>query len=213
MVMSKESVSDYESNYWVMAKITEPKYEAESRWVAAERLIIEHKLAHHRRWFKTASSPKLGVFSREDWHEYAHELDRYEHKLAAYAQSVKDRGVLPVKFAVYNNSDQTDRTIRIKVDVHYGRVDTKKTPPARPTRIDAQPAHAKLSLPRIVDDFRRRDIRIKPHTIEAEFSKLGPHDGATLINQLVHVHCGPETRVRFEIRSDNVAHESGDVEI
>jgi hypothetical protein len=67
-----------------------------------------------------------------------------------------------------------------------------------------------LQLP---SGFARTGIKITAHEVKADFSTLDSHDGATLINQIVHVHCGPDTQVFYEIRSKNVVRESGEVDL
>lgn len=212
MVMHKNHPKR-EPHYMVMAKVMEPDYAAEARYLAAERAYVERELAKKRHWIQNAvAATGLGVLTRDDWKHYKHELDKYESKLADYAEEVR-LGVLPVKFAVYNDHDRADRNIHTSISVTSGRVDAKRTPPSRPDRIDAiKRMKLKIKLPK-PGEFSRSNIEISTHKLAAQFSLLGPHDGAVLINQLVHIHCGPETEVEYVVSSQNVHEELGDVSL
>ena len=211
--MHKERPVEVEPHYWVMAKLFEPKYEDEWKFLRAERKVVERKLAEKpSAVLRQLSIPGLGILQRRDWQRYGRALDHYEHQLKLYADEVAD-GVLPVKFLAYNRDNRSDKRVHVRVSVQDGRVDTKKKVPERPERIDGngKPA-AKWKWPKI-GRFSRSGISITGHTVTAEFSGLGSHDGAVLVNQLLHIHCGPDTEVTYELRSRNVLHETGDVEI
>jgi len=198
-----------EPNYYVIAQLCEPKYEAEWKYLQTEKAFVKRKLASRGRW-RWVSLPALGVFSAADWRKYGHELDSYAKRLHRYAEDVEE-GVLPVKFAVYNRAARPDGQVRVAVHVEGGRIDERLQAPARPARLDAgAKPWPKLLLPG--RGFARSGISITKHSVAAELSQLGGRDGARLIKQLLHVHCGPETQITYEIASRNVAHETGEVE-
>ncbi len=210
MVMHEEKIDASEPQYVVAAKLCEPNYKAELKYLRAEMAFVERRLSAPSNVWSWLSIPTLGIFKREDWRKYHRTLDHYGKQLDEYAQSVKD-GVLPVKFAVYNTSKRPDKRILVKVHAEEGRFDVKKQPPARPSRMDpAGHTGTKLSLV-WPSGFLRRKILLDAHTVQAELSALEGHDGAVLVNQLVHVHCGPDTTVTYDLSSLNVAHESGEV--
>lgn len=196
-----------EPQYWVMAEVCEPDYEAEMKFIEAELKFVKRKMTKRRQ----LSVPAWGFFGRDDWRRYAHELERYEQHLAKYCEEV-EAGLLPVKFTVYNAAELADTGVHIKVKVADGRIDEAKKVPVRPTRLDAGGKPLKFKLPRL-SGFSRSGIKITPHAVHVRFSALGPQDGAVLINQTVHLHCEPETAVVYQISSRNVAHEVGDVEL
>jgi hypothetical protein len=197
--------------YSVTAKLCEPDYKAEFKYLRTELAFVERKLAEKRSAFlRRLSVPGLGIFRYEDWRKYHHALELYQKQLKRYEEEVV-LGVLPVKFGVYNDAERTDRLVDVRIQVQNGRVDDKRKPPARPERMDGGSGHGlKLVWPR-EGGFSRTKIKVSGHEVSAEFSVLGAHDGATLINQLVHVHCGPDTHVGYEVHSKNVAHERGEV--
>lgn len=214
MVVHKENPVPEEPQYIVAAELCEPDYKAEFRYLRAEMAFVQRKLAEPRKGFLARLSlPGLGIFRHEDWRKYHHTLEHYGKQLEDYSEAVV-KGVLPVKFAVYNASGEPDERVAACVRVKNGRMDSKKKPPARPERMDGKQraSQLKLSWP-MMTGFVRRKIKMTEHEISAEFSALEAHDGATLINQLVHVHCGPDTEVVYEIRSKNVPHETGEVEL
>lgn len=191
-----------------MAQVIEPDYELEKRYLKAELAFAKRKLATTRHSWP--SWPNLGILARQDWQHYAHKLETYEHQLDKYAQAVQE-GVLPVKFAVYNPTKHADNSVHVKVKIANGTISQTKQPPSRPERIDKGGHNLpKLTIPKITS-FRRTGVRITEHTISAELSQLNACDGATLVNQLLHVNCGPDTRVSFEISSYNMPHEQGEV--
>lgn len=210
MVMHEHEAGTGDPQYWVVAKVCEPDYDAELRYLDMELAFVGRKLAkRHHGW---PSLPNLGFFTHHDWKDYEHRLKKYAHQLDAYAEDVED-GWLPVKFAVYNASGAPDHQIKVKVKVAAGTVSQSRQLPDRPDRLDAgSRPWLKLKLPPF-NGFSRRNIKITPHGVAAEFSQLHKGDGATLVNQIVHVHCGPDTHVTYELQSRNVAHETGDVEL
>ncbi len=203
----KHNEPEHGRHYLVMAQVCEPKYGDEMKFVAAEKALVARKLAAAR----GISLPKLGFYGQDDWKRYEHQLEKYARQLEEYEEDV-DGGILPVKFAVYNDAEFSDRGIHVTVKVKGGRVDSVKKPPERPERLDGgRKPWPKLTLPK--PGFSRRNVRITPHAVSVVLSNLHAEDGAVLVNQLVHVHCGPETTVHYEVMSHNVAHETGDVEI
>lgn len=194
-----------------MAELSEPKYGDEWKFLAAELDYVD-RMAHTKRPLAKLSWPSVGIFSRKDWRHYEHELRQYAHKLDKYAKAVDD-GVLPVRFSVYNNADADDRNIQVNLKVVHGRVDFTRKAPERPARLDARPKPWKLKLPPLGLSFSRRNIKLTAHGASAELSALGPHDGAALVNQLLHIHCTAETKMTYELSSRNVQHETGHVEL
>jgi hypothetical protein len=200
-------------NYSVMAKLCEPDYAAEYKYLRTEMAFVERKLTERRPAFlRWVSAPGLGIFRHEDWRKYHHSLDHYGKQLKKYSEEVI-AGVLPVKFAVYNAGERADHEVAVRVHVKSGRVDEKRKAPARPDRLDGSgSAWPKLKWPELTG-FARTKIKVTAHGVAAELSMLHSHDGAVLVNQLVHVHCEPDTRVTYEVRSRNVKHETGDVDL
>jgi hypothetical protein len=199
--------------YWVTAKVTEPDYEVEYKFLAAERAFVDRRVeALSRTGWGKVSMPALGIFGRKDWKAYAHALTKYDKELQEYANSVYE-GLLPVKFVVYNASEHHDAHIRAAVKVTDGKVDLDKKPPARPARLDGR---SKGSLPKLKwgwPTFVRSNVKMTPHHLSANFSGLGAEDAADLLNKLVHLHVHPDTRVEYEVSSRNVPHEHGEVEL
>jgi len=212
MVKHKKKPDDEKSHYWVMAKLCEPKYESELAFVRtevafAERKIVERKASLFREW----SLPAAGFFHHKAWRKYVSALEHYANLLEKYRGEVAG-GVLPVKFVVHNQAEINDERVKVGVHVKNGRVDTDKKAPERPERLDGRGKPNKFSWPKL-SGFSRGGIKITAHTVVAEFSTLGPSDGAVLVNQLVHVHTEPDTLISYQISSRNVAHETGEVEI
>jgi hypothetical protein len=201
------------SNYWIMAELKEPDYEAEAKYLAAELKYVERML-HSKavQGLGQISLPSLGIFGHKDWRHYEHELRGYAQKLQKYARGVEE-GVLPVKFSVYNNTESTDSDVTVKLKVANGRVDELRKVPKRPARLDAHAKPWKPKFPPLGLTFSRSQIKITAHGVGAKLSALGPHDGAALVNQVVHIHCSPETEVTYAVTSRNVEHETGAVEI
>ena len=208
--MYKHTSEPAESQYWVTATVNEPKYETEWRFIEAEQAFVERKLAQ-RRPLKKLAVPALGIFARKDWQHYHHELESYGHKLEKYQAEV-EAGVLPVKFSVYNRAASVDHEIKVELTVTDGRIDKTKKAPVRPDRLDKRDKPWALKLP-VLGSFSRKHIKITAHGIGAELSLLGAHDGAMLVNQLLHIHCGPDTEVAYELASHNVVREAGSVEV
>ena len=197
------------TRYVVVAKLCEPDYKAERTYLRAELAFVERKLSEgrHLEWI---GLHKLGVLRHEDWQKYHRSLIHYGRALDDYAEAVKD-GVLPVKFSVGNSSREPDKKVNVRVHVIHGRVDAKRKPPTRPDRVDGSKKGSLLAKWPKITEFSRRGIQVTPHVVSAELSSLHGHDAAVLINQLVHVHCGPDTDVTYEIHSANVADETGAV--
>ena len=206
MVMHKKHL-EFQPHYWVLAHVHEPDYVTELKFIGAELAVIEHKLGKAN----TISLPKLGFFSHANWRWYAHRLEDYQEALMHYRDDVAG-GVLPVKFIVHNSGDLPDSGIYVKVKLTNGKIDEKKKVPERPERLDGGGKPWKFKLPKL-EGFARDGVKITPHTVVARFSGLKAHDGAVLVNQLVHVHCTEETNVLFQISSRNVPHETGLVEL
>ncbi|HVQ43978.1 MAG TPA: hypothetical protein VMT30_03350 [Candidatus Saccharimonadia bacterium] len=199
-----------EPHYLVLAQLCEPNYKAERKFLDAEMAYVERKLDEMRHGWRP-SVPSLGFFSRNDWHKYAHELATYDRQLEHYAAEV-DEGVVPVRFSVINEAEVADTNVHVAVNVKGGRIDAAKKPPARPARLDGSgKGWPKLAVPR--PGFSRRAISIKPHTVGAVLSNLGGRDGVGLVNETLHLHLGPDTEVSYVIMSQNVAHETGEVEL
>jgi hypothetical protein len=212
MVMHKKSHAAEEPHFWVMASMSEPKYETEWKFLAAEQAYVRNKLAEGRpRGLGDVSIPALGFFSHKDWRKYAHQLDKYAEKLADYADDVK-HGVLPVKFSVFNNAGTSAQGVAVHIKVADGRLDEHKKAPERPVRLDGRGKAAKFKLPAL-SGFTRSGITITAHKVSAELSVLAAHDGAAVVNQVLHVHCGPDTLVTYELASRNGVREAGEVEI
>jgi hypothetical protein len=210
MVTDLQKTTQPTSRYDVVAKLCEPDYKAERRFIRTELAFVKKKLAEGPR-LEWIGLHKLGALRHQDWQDYHRALLHYDKQMDDYAEAVKD-GVLPVKFDVYNDSKEPDKQIYVRVHVIHGKIDSKRQPPARPKRIDSNKGTSlALKWPKS-GDFSRTNIKITPHVVSAEFSALGAHDAAVLINQLVHVHCGPDTDVVYEVHSNNVADETGDVE-
>jgi hypothetical protein len=209
----KAAHQDADPVYWVAAKVCEPEYESERKFLVAETAFVERKRVEaSRRFLKWLSLPSWGIYGQKDWRNYEHKLDEYGRDLQNYAEDVEG-GVLPVKFAVYNGAKAADVQIRVAVKVEDGRVDTLRKPPERPTRLDGLPKPIlKLGLPKF-QGFTRRHIKISDHKIAADLSGLGADDAAMLVNQLVHIHCGPDTQVTYEVSSKNIPRETGEVEL
>ena len=206
MVMHKQHELG-EAHYWVSAHVTEPNYVSELKFIDAEMGIIEIKLAQRN----TISIQKWGFFSHQDWRRYAHKLKAYHEQLIQYRLDVEE-GMLPVKFTVYNSAELPDTGIYVKVKITNGRVyDTKKVPD-RPARLDTRGKPWRIKLPRL-EGFTRDSIKITPHVLKARFNGLEAHDGAVLINQVLHLHCSEDTNVTYQISSRNIAHETGLVEL
>jgi hypothetical protein len=212
MVMHKKKPAAEKSHYWVMLKLCEPEYETERKFIQTEVAFAKHKAAKHKNsLLREWSLPALGFYGHKTWHKYVQDLHNYEHKLAKYQDAVED-GVLPIKFAVYNDGGVGDAQVKIQVHVENGRLDEDKKQPERPERLDGRGKASKFSWPRL-SGFSRSQVRITPHKLAAKFSSLGPDDGAVLVNQIVHLHTEAGTKLTYEISSQNVAHETGEVEL
>lgn len=195
----------------MMAQLSEPKYDAEWKFLAAELDVVERMIAQKRsRALRNLSLAPFGVYSMKDWRKYEHELRSYAAKLDKYAKGVEE-GVLPVKFTVFNDVDEDDKNIRIHLKVMHGRVDELRKVPVRPARLDGKGKPWKFSLPAL-GGFSRGKIKITAHGVGAEFSKLGPHDGAVLVNEVLHLHCTDDTTISYQLSSRNIEHETGQVE-
>jgi len=208
--MHKEKLAEGDPHYWVMAKVCEPDYAAELKFLKAEIAFVERKLdGPWPAYTDKLSVPVLGILGRNDWLKYHRKLHHYGERLEVYSEEV-EAGVVPLKFAVYNASEHADHHIAIRVRVEDGRIDDKKKAPVRPERIDGSgKSHGlKWLLP---SKFSRRGVKVTGHAVAAEFSQLDGHDGAALITQIVHLHCEPDTDLTYEIRSRNVDHETGEV--
>jgi len=136
MVMHKEKLAEGDPHYWVMAKVCEPDYAAELKFLKAEIAFVERKLdGPWPAYTDKLSVPVLGILGRNDWLKYHRKLHHYGERLEVYSEEV-EAGVVPLKFAVYNASEHADHHIAIRVRVEDGRIDDKKKAPVRPERID-----------------------------------------------------------------------------
>ena len=196
-----------EAHYWVMAQLCEPKYEAERKYLNAEMAYVKRALTKRKR----VSLPVWGFFGHGDWRRYAHQLEQYGEHLAKYQREV-EAGMLPVKFAIYNSAELPDTGIHVKISVKHGKINEGKQAPARPERLDSSGKPWKIKFP-WSRSFKRSGIKVTAHGVNAQFSQLGAHDGATLVNQILHVQCGGQTEVLYQISSRNVPHEKGEVEL
>jgi hypothetical protein len=213
MVTHKEHTHSTTAHYIVMAQISEPKYADETKFLKTEMAYVERKLIDSGSALTSwISAPSLGFYHREDWEQYAHALEKYGEKLEAYSDAVAAGELLPVKFMVFNSAKTSDTLVNVHVKVTGGKLDYAKKPPQRPTRIDGSSKFwPKLVVPG--PGFSRRNVKQTAHTLSAQLSGLGAHDGATLINEIVHLHCGPDTSVHFDIHSTLVDVQTGEVEL
>lgn len=209
MVMHDDIQRPARNQYWVMAVLSEPKYATEENFLTAELDYIKRKLAERR--LGNLSWPAMGMFGKKDWRRYEHSLHKYADSLQKYSQQVKG-GVVPVKLTIYNSLASGDHDIRVVVKVTDGRIEITKKAPERPPRLDGNgKSWKKFVLPSLTG-FSRKQIKITSHSVGAELSALGPRDGAALVNQVLHIHCGPNTRVSYELSSRKRPHEAGEVE-
>ncbi len=196
------------SHYLVMAQVCEPNYDKELQFLKTELDFVERKLASKG---PRLAVPSLGFFGRDDWRGYKHKLEAYARQLERYSDET-DAGVIPVRFMVYNSGEIEDAGVHVRVHVTGGRIDETRKAPARPDRLDGHGG----GLPQLVlpkPGFSRRDIKVTAHAMSAVLSDLGPHDGAALANQLVHLHLNDGTEVKYEVMSRNTPQEAGEVEL
>jgi hypothetical protein len=213
MVTHKKDDIGPVADFYVAATITEPKYSAEWKYLKTETAYVERKLESHAGWgWNWISWPGWGLYSHGDWVSYKDKLERYSKQLAKYADDVHE-GMLPLKFSIFNDSDEEDSSIRVKVHVKHGRLDEHRKVPTRPERLDSRgKGWPKIAVPNLLG-FTRSGIKITEHMVAAQLSALGSREGAGLITDVIHLHTGPETEVTYEIKSRNVSHEMGEVEL
>jgi hypothetical protein len=88
----------------------------------------------------------------------------------------------------------------------------KKQAPERPERVDGAPNQSNVKKPAWHPGFARTGVKIEPHAVEAEFSRLEAHDNAQLVNKTLYVDVRGKARLNFMITSTNSSEtERGDV--
>ncbi len=189
-------------NYTVVAELALPDFEAERTFLRVEGQFVARKLEELGRGRSLAAdfgnwltkSPPY-----KDWDHYGHELVRYEHRLAKHEQEIA-AGLIPIKLVVRNDTNVSDRSIHIRIEVISGAINKTKKAPKRPQRIDLEePTH----WWRIFSSggFWRSGVRITGHRIEAKFSRLSAHDAAYVVNDPTYIELTPETYMTYELRS------------
>jgi hypothetical protein len=162
-----------------------------------------------------ARDPKL-----KDWKHYIQALDHYATKIDQHEEEIAE-GLVPVKFFVVNMGDKADEAIKIRVKVENGTIHPAKQAPERPERVDDGPAHIDLKeytpppqLKQVVGlGFRRSEVKITAHAVEAEFSQLEAQDSADLVHQVLYVAGNKDTKFSYEITSKHLPEvQRGEVE-
>jgi hypothetical protein len=202
-----------ESRYVVSVEPRIPDFGSERLFVATEIEFAKARVAELEEKHKGLLSALLpvvtGEHKAEDWKHYMHELEHYADKLDKYEAGIAD-GLVPVKFFVANEGEDMDKAIKVRLRMEHGSIHPAKEPPRRPVRLDDGPVHVPEWQPSpattrdVVSGFSRRGVKVGRDSIEAEFSELGGGDSADVVHQVVFVDVNDETRVTYEIYSQEL---------
>ncbi|HUD11165.1 MAG TPA: hypothetical protein VMS08_02040 [Candidatus Saccharimonadia bacterium] len=193
-------------NYRLTALVKEPDFEAERRYILTEKDYALRQIEKLKgNWWPWFSYPELGIFRQRDWHRYVGVLEDFEHRLQRHEEEIEN-GLIPLRIEVANETSKEDVDIKLHLIVGHGSIHPKLKAPARPPRMDGAPNQAlrpHFQWPRR-DGFSRSHIAINPRSISVEFSRLGPHDDALLVNKVLYFSCREETRLAYTVTSRNV---------
>ena len=188
------------SKFTVTGEVQTPDWEAERRYLVAERDYAERQIeASHGRW-RPLSYPGLGLLRAEDWRHYLRDLDGYEHKLEKYDHDIQ-KGWIPFTVSVSNDGRHAASRVHVRVEVENGRINTVRKAPKRPVRIDAPAKVHKewRGIFSLFQGFSRHRVEIKTHSLEAELSRIEPKEAVLAVNQVLHLASGPKTRVTYTV--------------
>jgi hypothetical protein len=94
-----------------------------------------------------------------------------------------------------------------------GTILLAKRPPQRPERPDGVQHVPEQTTYRLLGGFVRRGIRMNSQSIAAEFSKLEAGDDAAVVNETLFLAMDSDTRVTYEVSTDTVAGEHGNIQL
>ncbi len=201
------------SNYYLSLELCWPDLDADRLYLEREREVAQREMERtaKRKWMPL-SVPGLGLLREVDWRGYLHELKLYEHKLDKYEDELED-GLTPLKVVVANDSQVEDAKVWIQVDIEEGAIHKAKKTPERPKRLDGDLATKRDRFPTITR-FVRSKIKVTPHGMQAQFSRLGSGEKAYLVNEVLHVQADEHTRLSYSVHSSRLPEgERGLVEI
>jgi hypothetical protein len=196
--------------YSVEALAKMPDFAGERRFVQMEKERARRERAKlpERPAFGIASKG-WGLFRRADWTTYLRKLDKYEADLDKHQHEIKE-GMIPFQILV-TNEGKDDKSVWVHLTVENGRVDAKKKGPERPERLDEAP-ESKLRWPKLTR-FVRYGIHVKPHSVEAVFSRLGSDESEYLVNDVMYLDLYSDTRITYAVRSKRVKSLHGEIEL
>jgi hypothetical protein len=189
------------AKYSVEALSKMPDFAGEWRYVQTERARAVHervKLPERSVW-NLASKP-LGILQRSDWDAYIEKLDKYAQEMRHHKQVI-DGGLVPFRILVTNQSSQADKSVWVHLTVENGHIDSKTKAPERPDRPDSVPQTAITHSWPAITTFMRYGIKVKPHSMEGVFSKLGADESEFLVNEVLYLELYDDTRVKYSVRS------------
>lgn len=185
-----------------------PDFKGERRYIRLERerAMREHDNLPEKAGLLTHKS--IGLFRRADWEEYIHKLDQYSAALDKHEEEIAE-GLIPFQVLVTNHGNREDKNVWVHVTVENGEVDQKKKMPVRPERLDAA-LEGSSPWPKITG-FRRYGMAIKPHSIEAVFSRLEGEESEMLLQDILYLDLYSDTRITYTVKSKNVESLHGEI--
>lgn len=201
--------------YSVVLELCVPDFVGENRFVLLEKERARQQLTKidAKPWgalFKSATGePYIGA-----WNQYIHDLEHYKQANAHHRTLIAD-GLVPVRFVVTNEGDQTDKNIAVRVEVEDGQFRLTSHAPYRPETPEGLKEPERFKARHVVPfvgGFKRSKISAKAKSLEATFSKLEGGDGALLLNRVVYLRTNSDTKLKFEIKSGLVK-ESGKIPV
>ncbi len=185
-----------------------PNFDSERRFVRLETERAKTEVARY------AEHPLAGEVmavlfgqSRDTWKQYAQQLTKYSHSLDHQEERLQE-GLVPFKLVIANASGHSIRRLHVTLVVQDGTFDYATKTPDRPTTPEGGKQRdrfgAVMTVP-LFGGFARTNIRLEPHRISADLSRIEHGQNAYLVNQIVHLDADSKTRVHYEVNGTGLA--------
>lgn len=181
-----------------------PSFAAEQRFVQLEKDRVKRVLARHRNHGAGGQLIALAFGeSGSAWRSYDQLLTKYSKALDKHEAHLGE-GVVPFKALITNHDSIALHNVAVSLEILHGEFDFDLKAPDRPMTPEGSKPYdrykAVMSLP-LIGGFARHHIVLDSTKISAEFSRLNPGQDAFLVNQIVHIHMQPKTKLMFTLRA------------